>query len=246
MLQYLVTSKVRRRLLSLLWADDVRGSVAELAERAGVAFASVHAELKAMQAAQLVAVRHEAGRDVYFANANHPQADALRALVVADARRASLPSAPEDDALKAKLVSLGAPLRGFKAAAVREPDLHSTLVEGAVLARKDGTVARSLPLCFWKRRDSLDAKQLAELVVRPEDKHALGFFLELTGVLGGDRRLFGLAEPFRDRRMTSVRDFFQLGRREVARDFPLAAKWGFAMNMDMDSFRSLFDKYVKK
>jgi len=120
------------------------------------------------------------------------------------------------------------------------------LVRGASLARRDPVVARSLPLCFWRLRESLDLKALAALATRAEDKHTLGFFLELTGELGGDRRLVGLSESLRDHRMTSVRDFFQapFAHGGVVRDFSLAAKWGFRMNMDLNSFRSLFEKFV--
>jgi len=89
-------------------------------------------------------------------------------------------------------------------------------------------------------------RMLADM--RPEDKHAVGFFLELTGELGGDRRLAGMAELLRDRRRRSVHDFFlsPSGRAEAARDFPLAARWGFRMNMDLASFRALFDKAVRR
>jgi len=242
-LQYLVTSKVRRRLLSLLWADRKRGSVGELAGLAGVAFAGAHAELKAMQRAQLVVSRHDGSKDVYSANFAHPEAKILQALVAADRRQPTLAS-PEDERLKRKLVALGAPLRGIEPIEVALSERMSTLLRGALLARRDPVVARALPVCFWNLRDALDVKALAELTSRPEDKHTLGFFLELTGELGGDRRLLGLAESFRDRRITSTRDFFQTGRREVTRDFPLAARWGFQMNMALDSFQSLFDKLV--
>ena len=244
MLQYLVTSKVRRRLLVLLWGEKKRGSVAELADLASVAFAGAHGELKAMQRAQLVASQREGGKEVYSANFSHPQAETLRALVVADVHRAMPVTTDDDQLLKQRLVALGAPLRGVKPLQVGASEQMATLVRGASLARRDAVVARSLPLCFWKLRESLDPKALAELALRAEDKHAVGFFLELTSELGGDRRLVGLAENLRDRRMTSVRDFFQspTPRREVFRAFPLATKWGYRMNMDLDSFRSLFDK----
>lgn len=242
MLQYLVTSKVRRRLLSLLWGEKKRGSVAELADMAGVAFAGVHAELKAMQRLQLVVSQHEGGREVYSANVDHPVSATLQALV-ASAAHPVLPQASEDEPLKRKLVALGAPLRGFEPLEVSASESMLTLLQGARLARRDPVVARCLPVCFWKLRDSLDVRALESLTSRAEDKHALGFFLELTGELGRDRRLLGLAEGFRDRRMTSLRDFFLTGRRETSRDFALATKWGFRMNMDMDSFRSLFAKF---
>jgi hypothetical protein len=88
-------------------------------------------------------------------------------------------------------------------------------------------------------------KELQGLASRAEDKHAVGFFLEVTAELGGDRRLLGLAESFRDRRMKAVREFFQTGRHEAAREFALATKWGFRMNMDLDAFRSLFSKFAR-
>lgn len=244
-MQYLVRSKVRRRLLSLLWGEEKRGSVAELAGLAGVAFAGAHAELKAMHCAQLAVARREGGKEVYSANFDHPEAATMRALVSADARPPTRFSA-EDEVLKQKLVALGAPLRGAEPLDVESSERVPTLVRGALLARRDPTVARVLPLCFWKLRDALDARTLAELTSRAEDKHTLGFFLELTAVLGADRRLLGLAEQLRDRRMTSVRDFFHVGRHDVVRDFDLAAKWGFQMNMDLDSFRTLFRKFVTK
>ncbi len=244
MLQYLVTSKVRRRLLSLLWGENKRGSVAELADMAGVAFAGVHTELKAMQQAQLVVSHYDGGKAVYGANLEHPDAATLQALVASSARPA-MPQYPEDEAVRRKLAALGAPLRGVDPRAVPHTDEMVTLLQGAQLARRDPVVARSLPLCFWKLRDSLDVKAFEDLTSRAEDKHALGFFLELTGVLGRDRRLVGLAESLRDRRVTALRDFFQTGRREGTRDFALATKWGFRMNMDMDSFQSLFAKFSR-
>lgn len=219
--------------------------MSELAELAGVAFAGAHAELKAMQRAQLVRSHHDGRKEVFAANLQHPEAAALRSLVTAERSSARTSHEKDDDSLKRRLVSLGAPLRGVSPLNVPASERMEVLVKGLALARRDPTVARSLPLCVWKLRDDLDIKALASLANRPEDKHALGFFLELTAMLGGDRRLTGLAETLRDGRMTSVREFFQAGPREgLFRVFPLAEKWGFQMNMDQDSFRSLFDKFA--
>jgi hypothetical protein len=246
-LQFLVTSKVRRRLLVLLWGEQARGSVAELAERAGVAFASAHAELKSMSQAGLVEASHEGNKDVFFARPDHPDAELLRALIESDHRRA-MPVAHGDEILKRQLKTLGAPLRNVRAMELSPTSSPlDTLMNGVALARRDPVVARTLPLCFWNLRDTLDARSVARLSTRPEDKHAFGFFLELTGELGGDRRLLGIAESLRDERLKSLRNFFQLPtmrRRDPVRSFPLAAKWGFQMNMELDSFRSVFEKFV--
>ncbi len=245
MLDYLVTSKARRRLLMLLWGELRRGAVDQLADAAAVSFASAHGELKAMEQARLVVTTREHGKDVYFANLDHPAARSLQDLVAHEVSRE--PESEADDELKASLVGLGAPLRGFRAKQVEPGDRLSVVVRGLGLARRDAVVARTLPVCLWRMRDELDLGALEKLVVRPEDKHALGFFLELTGELGSDRRLAGLAEAFRDRRMTSTRPFFfsTSTKRAPRTEFPLAEKWGFAMNTDLDSFRSLFHKFVR-
>lgn len=120
----------------------------------------------------------------------------------------------------------------------------ASLVAGAKLARRDPVVARSLPLCVWKSRDRVDASQLHALSLSPEEKHTVAFFLELTAELGGDRRLLGLAEGLRDHRLTSRRPFFPSANNGAPRDFPLAAKWGFDINMDLESFRALFAKFA--
>ncbi len=243
MLQYLVTSKVRRRLLSLLWGEAQRGSVAELAALAGVAFAGAHGELKSMLVHQLVIVEREGGKDVYAANLAHPDATILKALVATAGRRAAHRSSA-DDTIRRKLAALGAPLSGVAPLPVKASERAATLLEGVRLARRDPSVARGLPVCVWKLRDELNGRALEALTPRAEEKHALGFYLELTGELGGDRRLVGLAEGMRDRRVTALRDFFGHGTAERARPFPLASKWGFTMNMDRGSFATLFEKFV--
>jgi hypothetical protein len=202
-----------------------------------------------MQQVLLVASQREGNREVYFANIHHPDANCLRALVKADGYRAARPS-DGDERLKRNLKALGAPLRGIEPLEVPSSAQLETLLRGVVLARRDPVVARALPLCFWRVRDTLGVKALERLAMRPEDKHALGFFLELTGELGGDGRLAGVAEVLRDSRMTSVRDFFQPALstepRTGVQKFALAEKWGFRMQMDLESFRSLFNKFVAR
>ena len=49
LLPYLVTSRARRDLLRLLWAERAEGNVSELARMARVSFAAAHRELEAMR-----------------------------------------------------------------------------------------------------------------------------------------------------------------------------------------------------
>lgn len=248
MLQFLVTSKARRRLLQVLWGEGARGSASELADEAGLAFATVHAELKAMRQFGLVRVERDGRRDVYTANLEHPQGDALKALL-RGSRSTWSPSTESDDDVRGWLKEIGVPLR-VAASTKQTPSLGEVLVEGVRLARRDPTVARALPLGFWQSREELAVDELLERVSRPEDKHAVGFFLELTGQLGGDPRLSRLAKRFRDRRLTAERSFFLLppttSRRKLAesRTPAVAKRWGFQMNMDTQAFASLFEKFA--
>ena len=245
MLQFLVTSKVRRRLLVLLWGEKASGSVAELADLADASFASAHSELKAMQRLQLVRSERVGAKEVFSANPDHPEAELLSRLAEADVPSRSF-SAAGDDELKQRLAFLGAPLRGVKPSPVPPSDVMRVLVDGTELARRDAVVARCMPVCFWNSRDQVNPSALQALSATPEKKHAVAFFLELAGELGGDRRLAGLADWLRDQRLTQPRPFFYSMTPSSARDFALAKKWGFMMNMELDSFRTLFDKFVTK
>jgi len=79
-LQFFVTAPARRRLFLLLWAEGARGTAAELAEAAGVGFASAYRELKAMVRHDLAVSTRAEGRDVYRANLDHPEHEVLRRL----------------------------------------------------------------------------------------------------------------------------------------------------------------------
>lgn len=243
MLDYLVTSKVRRLLLQLLWEERERGTAAELAERAGLAYAGVHSELKHMLHAQLAVARRDGAREVYEANLAHPLAGAFGQLVARD--RAQVPLAEAgDDEVRRQLVALGAPLRGVARAPLAAADRVTALVAGCRLAHRDPTVARCLPLCVWTLRDELAADAFSACPLTTEDKHTLGFFLELTATLGGAPHLTAIAASLRDRRATAVHDFFHGPHARLSRDFELAARWGFRMNTDLASFEALFTKFA--
>jgi hypothetical protein len=84
-----------------------------------------------------------------------------------------------------------------------------------------------------------------------DERHALGYFLELAGRLGGDTRFVETAHRLSDRRRRKARMFFAgpHGRYELAATRrntpPEALRWGYLMNMGMDSFRSTFDKFAE-
>jgi hypothetical protein len=245
-LRYLITSSARRLLLEALWRERARGTTQELAKLTGLAFSTTHRELKEMLRHGLVVTTVRDNRtDCYQANLEHPAAAVLIGLLESD-RATNEPTTDSDQETMAWLRSIGVPLR--VSPSIDRPPLAEILIEGVRLARRDPTVARALPVGFWNVREDLDARELLNIVRRPEEKHALGFFLELTGELGGDRRLVGLSEQFRDRRLTDRRPFFLSASKSrmdlvQARTPETAARWGFDMNMDLESFTSLFSKY---
>jgi hypothetical protein len=247
-LQYLVASKARRRLLTLLWGDGAHGSASQLAELAGVRFAGAYRELRGMLRHQLVNSTHVGGVEIYAANLDHPDADLLRRLV-ATGPVLTPPRGDEADAVRANLRALGAPLR-VPATDAPPSRREETLLAGVKLARRDPVVARAIPLCLWHQRDTLDPERLVSTAREQGEKHSLGFFLELTSELSGDRRFARWSRGLKDRRVRTKSDFFhrpttkasaELGRRNK---FSVAHRWGFTMTADIDSFRSLFDKFA--
>jgi hypothetical protein len=148
------------------------------------------------------------------------------------------------------LAALGAPLAG-PAERNRRLPAEEVLADGLVLAHHSPTVARVLPVAFWRQRDKLDYERLERAATQRDERQALGFYLELTGQLGGDRRLVRRARGLRDRRRTALRPFFSAGRRSFARAAAqekspaLARRWGFLMNMELESFATAFHKHVR-
>jgi hypothetical protein len=124
------------------------------------------------------------------------------------------------------------------------------LADALVLAHHSPTVARVLPVAFWRQRDKLDYQRLERAATQRDERQALGFYLDLTGQLGGDRRLVRRARGLRDRRRTALRPFF-LGARGLfaraaaqKRSPAVARRWGFLMNMELESFATAFRKHV--
>lgn len=245
MLEFLVTSKTRRRLLKLLWEQGAAASTSQFARQARVGFASAYRELRAMQALGLAVSERTDGVEVYRANLSHPLADVLRTLVRARDRLGT----DEDKRLRGQLKALGAPLQEQ----AQSPDggLEETVVRGVRLAHRDPDVARTLPVCLFRQREFLSGERLRHYALRFGEKRSVGFFLELTALLSGDDRFAAWTPQLTDRRCRASVDFFHLAsrsrlQRQVAdqRTSPVARKWGLRMNMDLEAFQSTFEKFV--
>jgi hypothetical protein len=246
-LDYLVTSKVRRRLLTLLWGQNASGSVSDLAKRAQVAFASTHRELHTMKLLGFVSSTRDHGAEVFRANEASPCAGTLRDLV----RTASHNMPPVDDAEAARtrgeLRSLGAPLFDPP---VEVSDVEVAMVRGVALAHRDPTVARVLPLSFkGAAARGVDPDRLLQVARDSGEKQSVGFFLHLTSLLSGEAYFRKWAAPFRDARNSALRSFFpessSVAREAAERNTPGVAKqWGLRMNMSLDTFKSMYEKHA--
>ncbi|HUB05521.1 MAG TPA: hypothetical protein VMB50_00890 [Myxococcales bacterium] len=247
MLDYLVTSKARRRLLTLLWRQGASGSASALAQQAHVAFASVHRELQAMKLLGLVVSRRENAAEVFRANEASPFAQVLHEL--SRPVPSMLAADPAAVRTRGELRTLGAPLLDPP---VDVSEVEAALVRGAALSHRDPTVARVLPLCFHRsvRDRHLDVDRLLRLARDSSEKQAVGFFLDLTGSLSGDRRLKRWASRFRDRRCAEgARSFFvessPAAREAASQNTPaVARRWGLRMNMGLGAFKSMYEKHV--
>jgi DNA-binding transcriptional ArsR family regulator len=255
MLNYLLRGQAHRAVFRLLWGNDATGNVSELARRAGVSFSAVHRELESMRKAGLAVCERLGGEVRYHAKADHPQATLLRQLgglpdQAVDTSTLGLGQPNFDDVVRSWLGSVGAPL-GAPTPTTPVPQLEEVLAEAVKLSHRDSTVARTLPVTLWRRRSDYAMDRLVEEATRRDERQALGYFLELAGTLGGDATLVSQARRLRDRRRSKPRMFFEgraRGRYAAAltrkRTPKAALRWCYLMNMDLDSFRSQFDKFA--
>lgn len=239
MLPYLVSSKTRRRLLELLWAQQVTGTVAELAARARVSFPSAYRELRAMEKWGLVVSTHGSNGTTFAADTSNPDADLLMRLASSTGARRAGQRAAGSAELRAQLAAAGAPLRSG-AASEPAPPMDELIVEGVKLARRDPEVARSMPVLLHEHRDQLPA--VIERGAREGVGHLLGFLLAVTSRLTSDRAMGRAAASLRDHRVRR-QDFFLLPSRAAEPTFPLARAWGLRMRGDLDWFGALFEKF---
>jgi len=147
------------------------------------------------------------------------------------------------------LAHYGAPLYGPQNPG-NPPPPEVVLADALVLARGSGSVARALPMAFLGARKKLDFDRLAKEAESRGQVRTLGFFLDLSAELSGHQTFATAASKLHVHpaaTMTRPIQFFKpttaLERKLAEGRTPkVARKWGFRMNMDMDSFTSMFRK----
>ena len=250
MLGYLLRGKTQRELFRLLWGRRVVAGVSTLSRLAGVSFSAAHRELETMRAAGL-AVSERVGSELkYRAAAEHPWALLLGQLASVEEGEGTSARDQRDAELRGWLADVGAPLAAPLPQTPRPP-LEELLAEALALSHRDATVARVFPVVLWQRRHEVDLDRLVLEATRRDERHALGYFLELAGRLGEEARFVEVARRLSGGRRRKSRMFFSgpHGRYELAatrrNSPPEALRWGYLMNLGMDSFRSTFDKFAE-
>lgn len=127
-----------------------------------------------------------------------------------------------------------------------------TVFEGALdLVHHDPVLARCFPLLVEQNRDFLaDKEEFAYLALDSKRAKTLGFFMDLTGELANAPELSEQAQALFSKltKETELEPFFakklSKRRRLVAEQTTpqVAKKWGFLLNIGLDSFASHFRK----
>ncbi len=144
----------------------------------------------------------------------------------------------------------GAPLGNAPEAPSRDLSFEEGVAGALAFSRTNPTVARVLPIFIARNVQHFsNFTRLKEVVIRARQEKTFGFFLDVTSVLTGDARYARLAAKFK--KDNQVEDFFvtmkpgKYRNRVLARNTPdVAKKWFFRINMPIDSFQSIFDKFM--
>lgn len=240
----LFQSRTRTAVLDLLFCQELPATVSELARRSGLTPRSVAVEVRKLLNLGLVTVEAVGGADLVRPNLKHPAAPHLRGLL-------RIPAAPEAEEaqgqqLRESLAALGAPLAGARPRG--HLGLEAALLAGLEAARSDGTLLRVLPVVLGRNLEQLDWPTLREGARSRKLKSELGLLVELTAELLGRRELRRQVADLHDRRRRVPR-YLPLARsdfeRRLARERSpaVARRWGFLMNLSVESFRSTFERH---
>lgn len=245
---YFLKSDQHRAFLELLVSGSQAYSKTDLASLSGLPYATAHAEVVKLESLGLLVKEPSRSGTRYRMSLKAEVKKALQLVFNLESREAKVGSEKE---LLASLQEMGAPLvlevlPAFRAA--QHQTLEETLVRASLHARRDPSVARTLPLALVRSFERLDQDLLKYWATRLGAKQEFGMFLDLSASLANSPSLKKLSRKFKDARVRETKDFFEttspLLRELSARNTPdVVKRWRFRMNMSMDSFRSTFDRF---
>ena len=126
------------------------------------------------------------------------------------------------------------------------------LVKAVHLSKKNAILLRVLPLLVKNLENELDEDHLVFWSKRLHVDRELGFVLELTAQLSGNKKFTKLAKKLKDKRWNKLNAFFEKEKdltgfqaKLVEENTPkLAKKWFLKLNMGLDSFKSHYIKFA--
>lgn len=252
MLNYLINSKTRLKLLGLLWKEGLKCSVNSLAKLSSLSFSATYEELVNMEKAGLATSELLGRSRVFSKNEQFVHKKLLLELLNLESseKEYEFDKNVKGNEVEANLAAYGAPL-GMPLQLQKKLSLEQALALGLKLSHSNPTVARALPVMFYKNVKSLNFEQLKYFASQLDEKQTLGFYLELVGELSQNSKFKRMAKKVRDRRVLRVQNFFDVadeGKYEkllTEQNTPkVAKKWKYRMNMEFDTFQSLFNKFV--
>jgi len=250
LLDFLFKTNEHRNLAELLWVEGIEASERELSLMAGLSYATAHEELHRMEKMGLVKRRVEGKATLFSSNLTEGEQKAFSSLVEGPLKKKSSKGVSD------RLRELGLPMMGDLL------DLNSETVHGdeelvvkaVCMAKENPTLARSLPVVLVNLLPNVNSHRLHFWAKRNKVKRELGFFVALTAHLSKEPALKKLSKLFYDKRWSKP-EYFLTAEKDV-RGFqaklvenntpPLAKAWKLKMNLGLDSFESLFSKFMSE
>lgn len=251
LIDYLVTSRIRRRLLRLIWSEEIAGTLHQISKLSGYAYSAVYREISEMKRQGIIKTKPRGKMEYVMKNSSFRNKNLLDKLLGGSVKKVKMKQI-NDSTIYSNLVKYGAPLFSLESSGV-ELTPEEAAIYGLRLAEHNATVSRALPVFFAKNADLLDFNRLSFLANKLNLKSVLGLFLDITGQLSGKQKFTKISDELFDKRRKKDAFFFKKGeltplqRQLTILNTPkVAHKWHYLMNMGMDSFESLFYKNIPR
>ena len=243
---FLFKTDEHRKLTTLLCVNGLTASVHELSQLSGLPYATAHEFLQRLLSMGLVEKTKSGRATLFSSNLFGEDLKSLKILLGGgkSAKKKPLSEFPE----------LVLPLVGEYPEFEKEKaqSLEELLVKLVVLAKRNSSLLRVLPLLVQRLGDRLDVNELGYWSKRHHVDRELGFVLDLTARLSENRKFSLMAKRLMDKRWS--KPTFFLKSEEGARGFQaklseqntpdLAKKWYLKLNMGLDSFESMYGKFA--
>ncbi len=247
LLGLLFKTNAHRRLGELLWVEGLTASVHELSQMSDLPYATAHALLKKMEKMGLVQKEFQGRSTLFSSKLSSEELKPLKLLLgtAEFGKKKSLSDFSEMD------LPLVGDFPEFKSETAQSAE--ELLVKVVLLAKKNSSLLRALPLLVRRLGPDLNFPQLAYWSKRHQVDRELGFVLDLTAELSKNKKFAAKARRLRDKRWSKYSFFLEREQelegfqaKVIEQNTPeLARKWFLKMNMGLDSFRTQYFKFAQ-